>query len=150
MQSPTTVLNLFNSDQTISKLISELTPQLLLDQIFLRSFCDYKLVKLDPNANWELHVQVIANNRNNVQILTYQGPKLSTNHNTEQILTQHNPLCYLDGYVVMPRQAAHECVRLGHSSQDKKLFLETMPGVINTDVNHMNLKWKPMFLFARL
>lgn len=72
---------------------------------------------------------------------------MSINHNTEQILTQHNPLFYLDGYVVMPSQAAHECVRLGFSSQDKKLFLETMPGVINTDVNHLNLKWKPMFLF---
>ena len=72
---------------------------------------------------------------------------MSINHNTEQILTQHNPLFYLDGCVVMPSQAAHECVRLGFSSQDKKLFLETMPGVINTDVNHLNLKWKPMFLF---
>jgi len=51
MQSPTTVPNFFNSNQTISNLISELTPQLLLDQIFLRSFCDYKLVKLDTNAN---------------------------------------------------------------------------------------------------
>lgn len=47
----------------------------------------------------------------------------------------------------MPSQTAHECVRLGFSSQDKQLFLETMPGAINSDVNHLNLKWKPVFLF---
>ncbi|KAF9666556.1 hypothetical protein SADUNF_Sadunf16G0241200 [Salix dunnii] len=48
--------------------------------------------------------------------------------------------------MVMPSQAAHECVRLGFSSQDKQLFLETMPP-INSDVNHLNLKWMPLFLF---